>query len=146
MENNTRVVNPWRAAKEVCRYIQSCPITGIQLQYSCLIIMFTHFVSSSKNLLWPMEQLLTIIGPAITNFAGHLFLNRTYHSSLGRAESNWNQTTSTLSQVLLRVGITCISAINRKKALAALLICSYRKRGRKVRIPYLVVLQKNTER
>lgn len=32
-------------------------------------------------------------------------------------------------------------AINRKKALAARLICSYRNRGRKVRTPYLVVLQ-----
>lgn len=33
-------------------------------------------------------------------------------------------------------------AMNRKKALAARLICSYRNRGRKVRTPYLVVLQK----
>lgn len=35
-----------------------------------------------------------------------------------------------------------MSAMNRKKALAARLICSYRNRGRKVRTPYLVVLQK----
>lgn len=35
-----------------------------------------------------------------------------------------------------------MSAMNRKKALAARRICSYKKRGRKVRTPYLVVLQK----
>lgn len=36
---------------------------------------------------------------------------------------------------------TCIRAMKRKKALAARLICSYRNRGRKVRIPYLAVLE-----
>lgn len=35
---------------------------------------------------------------------------------------------------------TCMSAMNKKKALAARLICSYRKRGRKVNTPYLAVL------
>lgn len=44
------------------------------------------------------------------------------------------------------VGFTCMSAMNRKKALAARLICSYRNRGRNVRTPYLVVLQKKTRR
>ena len=44
------------------------------------------------------------------------------------------------------VGFTCMSAINRKKALAARLICSYRNRGRKVSTPYLVVLQEKTRR
>lgn len=39
-----------------------------------------------------------------------------------------------------------MSAMKRKKALAARLICSYKNRGRKVRIPYLVVLQKKTKR
>lgn len=38
-----------------------------------------------------------------------------------------------------------MSAMNRKKALAARLICSYRNRGRKVNTPYLVVLQQKTE-
>lgn len=36
--------------------------------------------------------------------------------------------------------LTCISAMNKKKALAARLICSYRKRGRNVNTPYLAVL------
>ena len=36
-------------------------------------------------------------------------------------------------------------AMNRKKALAARRICSYRKRGRKVRTPYLVVLEAERE-
>lgn len=36
---------------------------------------------------------------------------------------------------------TCIRAMKRKKALAARLICSYRNLGRKVRIPYLAVLE-----
>lgn len=36
---------------------------------------------------------------------------------------------------------TCIRAMKRKKALAARLICSYKNRGRKVRIPYLAVLE-----
>lgn len=39
-----------------------------------------------------------------------------------------------------------MSAMKRKKALAARLICSYRKRGRKVNTPYLVVLQQKTKR
>lgn len=37
---------------------------------------------------------------------------------------------------------TCMRAMKRKKALAARLICSYRKRGRNVRIPYLAVLKR----
>ena len=36
--------------------------------------------------------------------------------------------------------------MNRKKALAARRICSYRKRGRKVSTPYLVVLKKKKNR
>lgn len=44
------------------------------------------------------------------------------------------------------VGFTCMSAMNRKKALAARLICSYRNRGRKVSTPYLVVLWERTRR
>lgn len=50
-----------------------------------------------------------------------------------------NQTIATLHE-----RFTCMRAIKRKKALAARLICSYRKRGRKVNTPYLVVLQQRT--
>lgn len=38
--------------------------------------------------------------------------------------------------------LTCRSAMKRKKALAALLNCEYRKRGRNVRTLYLAVLKK----
>lgn len=37
--------------------------------------------------------------------------------------------------------LTCRSAMKRKKALAALLNCEYRKRGRNVRTLYLAVLK-----
>lgn len=65
---------------------------------------------------------------------------------------------STLSLVLLFIlrkslfirqnplKLTCRSAMKRKKALAALLNCEYRKRGRNVRTLYLAVLKKEGQR
>lgn len=46
-----------------------------------------------------------------------------------------------MTESTLTPRLTCKSAMKRKKALAALLNCEYRKRGRNVRTLYLAVLK-----